>query len=161
MQPILFATDGSPSAVEARTQAIELAVLTRSPLTVVSVEHAKAPAFGAGYGYASGELYVEFAKAERTRVAEVLAETKRVAEQTGIGCTTIAAEGNPVEEICKVAGEISPRLLVIGAHGWGLMQRVVHGSVSTGVLHHAPCPVLVVPASEEVMTAAESDQKAA
>jgi hypothetical protein len=32
----------------------------------------------------------------------------------------------------------------MGAHGWGAMQRLVFGSVSTSVLHHAPCPVLIV-----------------
>jgi len=34
-------------------------------------------------------------------------------------------------------------MIVIGAHGWGAFRRVVFGSVSLGVLHDAPCPVLV------------------
>jgi hypothetical protein len=36
-------------------------------------------------------------------------------------------------------------LILLGSHGWGAMRRVVFGSVSTSVLHHARRPVLVVP----------------
>jgi nucleotide-binding universal stress UspA family protein len=161
MQPILLATDGSPSAEEARRQAIELARITGSPLAVVSVLHVTTPAFGAGYGYSSGELYVELAKTERERVSEVLADAARAARDAGVEVETAIGEGNPVEEICRIAREVQPRLLVIGAHGWGLVQRIVYGSVSTGVLHHAPCPILVVPAPEAVTAAAESKAKAA
>jgi Universal stress protein family len=33
---------------------------------------------------------------------------------------------------------------VIGSHGWGVVKCALFGSVSTGVLHQAKCPVLVV-----------------
>ncbi len=159
MQPILLATDGSPSADEARAQAIELARLTGSPLAVVSVQHMTAPAYGAGYGYATGELYVELAKTERQRVDAVLADAKQAAADAGVACETIVGQGNAVEEICRVARELEPRLLVVGAHGWGFVQRIVYGSVSTGLLHHAPCSILVVPAPEAV--AHDAGRKAA
>jgi nucleotide-binding universal stress UspA family protein len=161
MQPILLATDGSPSAEEARRQAIELSVLTGSPLTVVSVMHMAAPAYGAGYGYSTGELYVELTRTERERVGKVLAETALAARESGIEVETIVGKGNPVEEICRIAVETQPRLLVVGAHGWGLAQRIVHGSVSTGLLHHAPCPILVVPAPEPVVEEVERKEEAA
>ena len=38
-------------------------------------------------------------------------------------------------------------LLVLGARGYGPLRRVFLGSVSTEVVCHAPCPVLVVPRS--------------
>jgi hypothetical protein len=37
----------------------------------------------------------------------------------------------------------------MGAHGWGTFQRLVFGSVSTAVLHHAPSPVLIVRGPDE------------
>jgi nucleotide-binding universal stress UspA family protein len=157
MQPILLATDGSPSADEARKQAIELARLTGSPLVVVSVEHMNAPAYGAGYGYVTGELYVELEKTERHRVEGVLADAERAATEAGLACKTIPSRGNAVQEIVKVAREVQPRLLVVGAHGWGFVQRIVYGSVSTGLLHHAPCSILVVPAPEAVAEVARQE----
>ena len=35
-------------------------------------------------------------------------------------------------------------MIVLGAHGWGTVKRILFGSVSTAVLHHASCPVLIV-----------------
>ena len=45
-RPILFATDGSPSAEEAQKEAFELAQRLDVPLLVVSVLHAALPAVG-------------------------------------------------------------------------------------------------------------------
>jgi nucleotide-binding universal stress UspA family protein len=161
MKPILLATDGSPSAEYARRQSIELAKLTGSPLTVISVLHSPAPAYGTWYGYGTGEVYAELTKTERERVHQVLADAELAAREAGIEIETIVGEGNPVEEICRVAAELEPRLLVVGAHGWGLVQRIVHGSVSTGLLHHAPSPILVVPAPEPVVEDVETKEVAA
>jgi nucleotide-binding universal stress UspA family protein len=161
MKPILLATDGSPSADLALSQAIELSALTGSPLTVVSVMHPQAPAYGAGYGYSSGELFVELQKTERERVETVLEEAVSAAAKAGVTVEAIVGDGNPVEEICRIASEIEPRLLVVGAHGWGLVQRIVHGSVSTGLLHHAPCPILVVPTPVPVVQHVEKEKEAA
>ena len=53
-KPILFATDGSPSAAEAQKEAFELAHRLDAPLVVVSVVHAELPAVGySGYGYSN------------------------------------------------------------------------------------------------------------
>jgi nucleotide-binding universal stress UspA family protein len=37
-----------------------------------------------------------------------------------------------------------PELIVIGSHGWGGVRRAVLGSVSSRVVHEAPCGVFVV-----------------
>lgn len=36
-------------------------------------------------------------------------------------------------------------LVVVGTHGWGALDRLLFGSTSSAVLHHASCPVQVVP----------------
>jgi nucleotide-binding universal stress UspA family protein len=60
----------------------------------------------------------------------------------------VVLRGFPVEEICIEAEKLGARFLVLGSHGWGALKRAIFGSVSTGVLHHAGCPVLVVPAEQ-------------
>ena len=143
MKPVMLATDGSLSAEAATEEAIELARAFGAPLVVACVAHTSAPPYGAAYiGY--GELYSELRKVEADHADKVLAETRERATEAGVACTTIALEGLPGEEICREAEGHDPRLLVVGAHGWGHIGRLVHGSVSTHVLHHASCPVLVV-----------------
>jgi nucleotide-binding universal stress UspA family protein len=142
-RPILFATDGSPSAADAQREAFELAARLEVPLLVVSVVHAAVPAVGyAGYGYSN--IVAELTKAERKRVLELLGTIEATACAADVACTTVAADGFAVEEICRVAREHDAQLIVVGSHGWGAARRFLSGSVSTGLVHSAPCPVLVV-----------------
>jgi nucleotide-binding universal stress UspA family protein len=148
MKPILLATDGSPSSEAATQEAIDLALAFGAPLIVVSVAHTVLPAFAGYYGY--GEVVSDLHAEEAKRVTRVLAEIAERAEAAGVTCETLALDGPAAVEICRVAGKWSPRLIVIGAHGWGRVGRLLHGSVSTDVLHLAPCPVLVVHGEEPV-----------
>lgn len=153
-RPILFATDGSPSAEEAQREAFGLAKRLDAPLLVVSVAHAAVPAVGyAGYGYS--DIVAELTQAERHRVTALLASVAESAEAEGVHCSTVAADGFAVEEICRKASEYDVQLIVVGSHGWGPARRFLSGSVSTGLVHSAPCPVLVVrPVAESVEHAA-------
>jgi nucleotide-binding universal stress UspA family protein len=143
MKPVLLATDGSPSADGATREAIELASAFEAPLVVASVAQTVLPTYGAYYGYT--EVAADLTRVEAEHVAQTLATVRDRATAAGVECETVALEGSPTgEEICRFARERSPRLVVVGAHGWGRLGRLLHGSVSTHVLHHAPCPVLVV-----------------
>ncbi|CAM01734.1 nucleotide-binding universal stress UspA family protein [Saccharopolyspora erythraea NRRL 2338] len=55
----------------------------------------------------------------------------------------VAAEQPPRTLFDEAKGA---RLLVVGSHGRGRVRRLVLGSVSHAVVHHAPCPVAVLPA---------------
>lgn len=57
--------------------------------------------------------------------------------------------GEPGRRICKVAAEENFDAVVVGSHGSGFVKRALLGSVSHHVLHHAPCPVIVVRESDE------------
>jgi nucleotide-binding universal stress UspA family protein len=142
-RPILFATDGSPSAEEAQKEAFELAQRLDAPLLVVSVVQAAFPPVGyAGYGYSN--VVAELTEAEHHRVTALLASVAETAEVEGVHCSTVSVDGFAVEEICRVAREYDVQLIVVGSHGWGAAKRLLSGSVSTGLVHTAPCPVLVV-----------------
>ena len=145
MKPILLATDGSPSAAEATREAIELARALAAPLLATAVEHVSAPSYGY-YGYA--EVYSELRKAEAEHVHAVLDEVAGKAEAAEVECETVPLEGVVPDEICRLARERDPAMIVIGAHGWGAIRRLVFGSVSLAVLHEASCPVLVARAAE-------------
>ena len=52
-------------------------------------------------------------------------------------------KGSPDKEIVELAADWKADLIVVGSHGRGFWGRLL-GSVSDGVVHHAPCSVLVV-----------------
>jgi nucleotide-binding universal stress UspA family protein len=142
-KPILLATDGSPSAAEATLQAIELARAFHAKLLVVSVDHPMTVG-GAFYGYA--DLLTELRKVEHERMEEALTQACAAATEAGVACEAVHAgpEVTVAEQICHIATNRKARMIVIGAHGWSPIKRVLHGSVSTAVVHEARCPVLVV-----------------
>ena len=147
MNTILLATDGSVSARAATHEAIELARATGWPLHVLAVWHLPTVA---GFGYAPA-AYVpieELREAEEEHAGEVVEKAVETATEAGVPATSSIRKGYPAAEICTAAEELGAALIVMGAHGWGAFKRLVFGSVSTGVLHEASCPVLVVRAEE-------------
>ncbi len=51
--------------------------------------------------------------------------------------------GQPADVICDLAKELGADLVVIGAHGYGVLERLL-GTTASKVVHRAPCSVLVV-----------------
>lgn len=59
---------------------------------------------------------------------------------------TLLAYGEPAEEILVLAEREKPDLLIMGNRGLGGFGRVMLGSVSTKVLHHIRCDMMIVKA---------------
>ncbi|XP_031550008.1 uncharacterized protein LOC116287466 [Actinia tenebrosa] len=51
-------------------------------------------------------------------------------------------------KVCEEAKIEEATLVVIGSRGMGLIRRTILGSVSDYVIHHAHCPVVVIPKTE-------------
>lgn len=150
MKPVLLATDGSPTAEKATETAIELAKLLDTELVIVTVWTIPYTATG----FAPVPINGEVAKLGEDEAKKLVLKTAALAEEAGVETRTVALRGIPVEEICLAADTYKPRFLVIGSHGWGVIRRALFGSVSTGVLHRAKCPVLVVHAEEAELASA-------
>jgi nucleotide-binding universal stress UspA family protein len=142
MKPIMLATDGSPSADAATAEALGLARALEVPLVIAMVAHERTSMYGGYYG--SPEIASEQRKIQLEHAADVLAAVESEAAAAGVPCKTLLLEGPRGQALCSAARNREARLLVVGAHGWDRLGRLIHGSVSTYVLHHAPCPVLVV-----------------
>ena len=64
--------------------------------------------------------------------------------KAGFTAEPVCQLGRPAEEIMKVASKHHADLIVMGAKGLGAIARFLLGSVSTRVVQHASCAVLVV-----------------
>ena len=53
-------------------------------------------------------------------------------------------EGPAAEAILSVAKIRKADLIILGTRGMGSLKGLMVGSVSSKVMHHAPCPVLIV-----------------
>jgi nucleotide-binding universal stress UspA family protein len=53
----------------------------------------------------------------------------------------------PSETICREARRIQAELIVIGPPRHGAFHDLMLGSTAQELLKHAPCPILIVPAS--------------
>jgi nucleotide-binding universal stress UspA family protein len=145
MARILLATDGSPSAESATRQAVDLARATGWPLTIATVWHLPVTGFAYEPLVVVPEVEENVQESARTALAAA-AETARAA---GLEPDAVLLDGIPADEICALAEGREASMIVIGSHGWGPVRRLLFGSVSSAVLHHAPCPVLVVRADGE------------
>jgi nucleotide-binding universal stress UspA family protein len=52
--------------------------------------------------------------------------------------------GSAVDELIEFAAANQSELIVVGSRGKGMAGRLLLGSVSTGVVHQSPVPVLVI-----------------
>jgi nucleotide-binding universal stress UspA family protein len=133
---ILLATDGSEDARLASLAAASFSVEGGAELHVVhawqSVPH---PVVDADY-YEEGAA----------RILE--GETEFVSDAgAAIGGTHLVMR-SPVDAILDLGEEIGADLLVVGSRGHGTLGRLILGSVSEGVVHHATSPVLVLRGGE-------------
>jgi nucleotide-binding universal stress UspA family protein len=137
---ILLATDGSPSAAKAVEEAVLLGRATGWPLTIVTAWHLPAT----GFAYDPLVAVPEAIDSVRISARKALDAAAATARAAGIEPDVELLEGAPADQICELAERCDATLVVIGSHGWGPVHRLLFGSVSAAVLHHAPCPVLVV-----------------
>lgn len=136
---ILLATDRSEDAHLATRAAIDLSQKGGSELHVVHVWH-DVPTPHAR----------SFVRAQlRQEAQEVL--DKQVEKIEGAGGTVAKAhlrEGRTIDEILDLSEELQVGLLIVGSRGLGGVKRILMGSVSEGIVHHARRPVLVMRGGE-------------
>ena len=74
----------------------------------------------------------------------VLTRARSAARAASVDAVFHEVDDHPADALLDVVDRFDADLLVVGSRGEGRARRLVHGSVSTSVMHHAPCSVLVV-----------------
>jgi nucleotide-binding universal stress UspA family protein len=140
MNMIVIGIDGSETANEALTVAAEEARLHAAALRIVVVWQLSALMYGSGY-VAFDENTLDAVRARAQSIADTAVAT--VAELApAVECEALVLEGQPAEALLGASEDAD--LIVVGSRGLGGFKRLVLGSVSDQVVHHATCPVLVV-----------------
>lgn len=83
-------------------------------------------------------------EAENDRIDDALATMAQGIVDRGVPCVTTSLQGTPAARILAHAQKVEADLIVVGDRGSAISHALL-GSVAERVLHHASCPVLVVP----------------
>jgi nucleotide-binding universal stress UspA family protein len=144
---VLIAVDGTPATADTLDVACSLFAGRLAEMTLLYVIPMHL-AHGAG-----GPVPVECYDLDHERAeAEALIDrcvTRLKAGGIGAPLQTEIALGDPADVILSTAAEQAGDLIMLGCRGRGLLKRTLLGSVSTKVMTHAHCAVLVAHPSSE------------
>ncbi|KWX22526.1 universal stress protein [Mycolicibacterium wolinskyi] len=142
---ILVAVDGSAEADAAVRWAAREAVMREAPVTLmhvavpVVVSWPIAPLEGSITQWQQDNARHVIEQAHKTLLANI-------GDATPPTVRTEVKYSGIVPELLAAAEHA--QMVVVGSRGMGAISRVILGSVSSGLVHHAPCPVAVVHADE-------------
>jgi len=144
---ILLATDGTNQSESAIKILKNLNLNSGDEIHIICVVDMALPLSVDNYaGYIPSTEELEKAVLERSN--EVLKDSSRkialLFQEKKINIKTELLTGSPESRIVEKAEEINSDLIVVGSHGYNKWERLLLGSVSDSVIHHAPCSVLVV-----------------
>jgi nucleotide-binding universal stress UspA family protein len=152
---ILVALDGSLEAervlphVEALAGPFDSDVLLISAVT--PAEQLIAASIEPGTGLvADPEPILEAEEAEEQDALSYLKSVAARLEGKGIRATFEVPEADAATVIVERAREQGIDLIAMTTHGRSGLSRLVWGSTAESVLHHAPCPVLLVRVKDSV-----------
>ncbi|MGH2382463.1 MAG: universal stress protein [Candidatus Limnocylindria bacterium] len=137
---VLIASDGSAGAAEAVALAQTMAWPADSTLRIVSVVEsgpwiAPLPRMPASPTPALEDELVAYLEAQQAEIVERFGP--------GRGVEAAILRGRPASAILDDAREFAADVVIVGYRGLGPIASLVLGSVSSEVVDHAPCPVLV------------------
>jgi nucleotide-binding universal stress UspA family protein len=149
MTHVLVATDGSEQSLKAARYLRSL--LDPASLEKISVLAVVRPLAAVPFASDFGEEEHVAQQADdpggysfQRAAQQAVARVAQVLRDMTPNVDTIVRGGEPADQIIRVADEIEADLIVIGGRGKGAVEAILLGSVAYRVLHHAPCPVLVV-----------------
>lgn len=138
---ILLAYDGSEAGQKALLDCRDIAHWSQSDISLVAVMSLSAGVMGIEGGYYSSEMVDQ----EKLRYQGTLNEGLRQLSEAGYQARGEVLVGEVVQEVTRYASAHSADLIVVGhkhLNNWA--ARWWRGSVSSSLIEHSPCSVLVV-----------------
>jgi nucleotide-binding universal stress UspA family protein len=144
MSGIIVGIDGSDHSQRALDWAVREATVRQVPLTVISVYRAVVGYWGAAVLYPQDQVCTAQARQDAQDATDKALANAGDARPASV--TVTALSGIPAEELVDASKDAD--MLVVGSRGTGGFARLLLGSVSSQCVHHAHCPVVVIPAED-------------
>jgi nucleotide-binding universal stress UspA family protein len=145
---IIVGVDGSPASDAAVCWAAHDAVIRDIPLTLIHVANPAAPT------WSQAPLLEELAGWQEAEGRSILANALKIADDTAgdtvrIPIDTEFVSSATVPTLVDLSNDAE--LIVVGTDGRGALARGLLGSVSSGLVRHAHCPVAVIHDEDPLM----------
>lgn len=144
---ILIATDGSDYSAAAVNECCRMIIRPDDAEVLIVSAYENAYPMAAEPFAISAEYYQQMDNAVREQasgfIESAIEQIRAAFPSAEVSISTEVLRGSPAQQIVERAKEWNADLIVVGSHGRGFWGRML-GSVSNGVVHHAPCSVLVV-----------------
>jgi nucleotide-binding universal stress UspA family protein len=139
---VLVAFDGSEYSKKALKTAVILAKTHDAKLLVLYVT--VPPAYS--YGRISPAYIDRIERIARQEAGAVVKRARQLVREADLDVKVKVTEGmlSAVQAIIEYAAKERVDLIVVGTRGMSGFKKLLLGSVSSGVVAHAHCPVLVV-----------------
>jgi nucleotide-binding universal stress UspA family protein len=144
---ILVSTDGSENANRAVAVASNLAKQTGCELLIVHVVSEAIPAQYSPIGINTPAAdYTDYFNTIEQQGKNLVDQVVQKAKQEGVNSRgeVLRTISSTVEAIVEVADKEHVDLIVVGTRGLGGFKKLLLGSVSSGIVSHANCSVLIV-----------------
>lgn len=144
---VILATDGTKQSEAAIEITKKLNLKPGDEIRVISVVDMALPLSVDIYaGYQPSTEEIENAVKENAEKILTMTGNKlqEIFGNQNINILTELLNGSPESRIVEKAEETNADLIIVGSHGYNRWERLLLGSVSDSVIHHAPCSVLVV-----------------
>ncbi len=147
MKTILVPLDFSDSAHVVIAKAAEIAPMLSAKIILLHVVEPVATYVPVGatmdvVAAAPPQMEIENIDLHEKRLASMAQPLKAA----GLEVQTSVFIGLAVDDILEQAGKHKADYILLGSHGHGALYHLFSGSVVTGVLKRATCPVIVIPA---------------
>ncbi len=138
MKKVIVGLDAGPSAVKVLEYAVRLVERTGGRLVLVR-------AVGVPVEFPAEALALNPAQLTPMLLDQAQRALEKFAEGAPPGLVDHSEVelGKPWQVLCTLAEKLKADLIVIGAHGYGPLDRLL-GTTAARVVNHAHCPVLVV-----------------
>lgn len=148
-QKILVGIDGSDKSLEAADYSITLAKNMGAQLIILNVLETEPWYYGKrAYEWGSAEQLDKVYENEKAEIQKILDKIKEKAKTLSIQSNTkilmIPRLEGTIKPILKYAEDEGIDLIVVGTRGRTGIKRMLLGSVASGVVTFAHCPVMVV-----------------
>ena len=136
---VLVPVDGSDNSYRALDAALLLTEKLGSSITVVNVIE-QVPITH----IESEKLLSELLEAYKRENQEILSKCSNIATEKGLSIKTLLLQGNPASVILDYSKKEKFDLVIVGSRGMGKFKQLILGSVSSKIVHHSPCAILLI-----------------